>query len=140
MPVLIRSQARSMHPLAHHHSPALAPLSWSQPSQQPSLKGDVNCSHRLFGGCPSTLALGHERYPAIHTCIGDCLTCPVLIHENQFVCSTTDRKYFTTDIKPDEIHCKLQNCIYLLTCTHWGIQDIGECITPLNLRMNIHRR
>ena len=62
-----------------------------------------------------------------------------LIRENQVVSNTTGRKYFSTDIKPDEVRCKLQNYIYLQTCTHCGIQYVGESITPLNLRVNNHR-
>ena len=62
-----------------------------------------------------------------------------LIRENQVVSNTTGRKYFSTDIKPDEVHCKLQNYIYLQICTHCGIQYVGESITPLNLRVNNHR-
>ena len=27
-----------------------------------------------------------------------------------------------------------------MTCTHCGIQYVGESITPFNLRINIHRR
>ena len=68
------------------------------------------------------------------------MTCPSLIRENQFVSTTTGRKYFATDIKPDEVYCRLQNYICLLTCTHCGIQYVGESITALNLRTNIHRR
>ena len=57
--------------------------------------------------------------------------------QNQFVSSTTGRKYFSIDIKLNEVHCKLQNYTYLLTCTHCGIQYVVESITPLNLRKNI---
>ena len=35
---------------------------------------------------------------------------------------------------------KPQKYIYLLPCTHCGIQYVGESITPLNLRMNFHRK
>ena len=66
---------------------------------------------------------------------------PVLTRsqENQFVSNITGRKHSTIDIKRDEVHCKLQNCVYLLTCTNSGIEYIGESITPLNLRINIRR-
>ena len=62
-----------------------------------------------------------------------------LIKENQFIRKTTGRKYFTIDIKPDEVHSKLQNYIYLLTCINCGTRYEGESIRPLDLRMNIHR-
>ena len=58
--------------------------------------------------------------------------------ENQFVSNITGRKHSTFDIKLNEVHCKLQNCIYLLTCTHSGTEYIGESITTSNLRINIH--
>ena len=73
-----------------------------------------------------------------YTCRADCLTCPTLIRENQLVSNTRCKKYFAIDIKPDEVHCRLQNYIYLLMCTHYGIQYVGESITQLNLIMNIH--
>ena len=44
------------------------------------------------------------------------------------------------DIKTDEFRCKLRDYIYLLMCTHFGIQYVDESVTSLNLRMNIHRR
>ena len=43
-------------------------------------------------------------------------------------------------VRSDEVHRKLQNDIYLLKCTNFGIQYVGEKITTLNLRMNIHRK
>ena len=42
------------------------------------------------------------------------------------------------DIK--DVHCKLQNYIYVLTCTCCYVQYVGESICPVHLRMNIHRR
>lgn len=63
---------------------------------------------------------------------------PTLIRENQFVCNITRRKYFAIDIKSNEVHCKLQDFIVLLTCAHFGIQYVVESITPLNPRMDIH--
>ena len=91
----------------------------------------------------TTLALWNERSPLVRTCRADCLTCPVLIRENQFVSNTTGRKYFAIDSKIDEIHCELQNYTlytYLLTCSHCGIDYFGENIIPFNLRMNIKSR
>ena len=73
---------------------------------------------------------GNERSPAVRTCKADCLTCPALIRENYFVSNTTEGKYFAIDIKPDEIHYKLENYIYLLTCAHRDIQYVAERITP----------
>ena len=120
--------------------PEWASVSSSELCQQPSLEGGVNCGDRTFGGRPSTLTVENERTPAVLTCRADCLTCPALILENKVVSNTTDRKYFAIYIKLDEVLCKLQNSIYLLTCAHSRIQYVGESIAPLNLRMNIERR
>ena len=34
----------------------------------------------------------------------------------------------------------LRTIIYLLTCNNCGIQHVGESVTPVNLRMNVHRK
>lgn len=38
-----------------------------------------------------------------------------IIGKNQFISNTTSQTYFTTDIKPNEIHCKLK----AITCTNY---------------------
>ena len=38
----------------------------------------------------------------------------------------------------DDVYCR--NYIYPLTCKNCGIQYIGESITSVNLRMNIHQK
>ena len=62
------------------------------------------------------------------------MTCLNLIYDDHF------RKYSVIDLNINEVHCKLHNYIYLLTCTDCGGQYNGESITPLSIRMNIHRR
>ena len=39
-----------------------------------------------------------------------------------------------------EIHCKIRNCIYLITFKNCRVQYVAETITPVNLRMNIHQK
>ena len=85
MPVLARSEARSRQPLAHALFFRASPSGWAPASllelpQQPSLEGDVNCSDREFGRCPSTLVVRNERPPVVRTCTADSLICPTLIH------------------------------------------------------------
>ena len=140
MSVLTRSQARPRQTQPAQPPPVLAFSKWASASsselpQQHPLEGDVSCSDRAFGGRLYTLAVENERSPVVRTCRTDCLTCSALIRKNQFVSNTTGRNYFAIDIKTDEVHCKLQNYIYLLTCTHFGIQYVGESITPFNLIM-----
>ena len=132
MPVLRRSQARPRQTQPAQPPPVLAFSKWASASsselpQQHPLEGDVSCSDRAFGGRLYTLAVENERSPVVRTCRTDCLTCSALIRKNS-IC-------FAIDIKTDEVHCKLQNYIYLLTCTHFGIQYVGESITPFNLIM-----
>ena len=49
--------------------------------------------------------------------------------ENQSISNSLGRKYFAIDIRSDEIHCKLQNYIYLLIYTHGGMYYLSENIT-----------
>ena len=63
--------------------------------------------------------------PTVRTCRTECLSRPAFPNDM---------------IKLDKVHRKVQTYIYLLTCTHFGVQNICQSITPLNLRMNIHRR
>ena len=92
---------------------------------------------RAFGGCPSTLASRNERPSADCTCRVDYLSFTPLIRENLFIFNTTERSCYAIHVKLDEVYCKLQNYIYLLTCKLCGIQYVDESITSLNLRMKI---
>ena len=38
------------------------------------------------------------------------------------------------------VHCKLQNYVYMLCCLSCGVQYVGESVTNVNLRMNVHRK
>lgn len=137
MPVLIRSKAafsRTSPPrwasASHHHQSFLNNLLWKY------------VSIVVIGKLGAEILLWHWGMRGLEVCIKEvaCLTCSALIQENQFTSNITGRKYFVTDIKGDEVHFKLQNHIYLLTRIHYGIQYVCESITPLNLKMNIHRR
>ena len=120
--------------------PGPVPLGELYPHQQLYWEEGVSCNNRAFRGLPSTLAARDERPLPVRTSRASCLICPAIIRENKFVSNNTGRNCFATDITLDEVHCKIQNYIYLLTCTHCGIQYAGESITPLNLRTTIHRR
>ena len=143
--VITRSQAGSRQPLDPAASPRANPprRAQSQTSsipQQSSSEGDVSCSTRTVGGgSAAPLAAGNEPHGS-RRCRSDCMTCPSL-NRNPFVTSfVTGRTYFIRDIEPYQIHCKLQNYVYLLTCLSCGVQYVGESIVPVNLRMNIHRK
>ena len=121
----------------------VSPLS-PEISQQPH-EGDVvdaSVSNTgTNGGRSVTSAEGNLR-PAgsVRKCRSDCRTCPALIKSSKFISNSTGREYFTVDITPDMVHCKLQNYIYLLTCLCCYVQYVGESVIFVNLRMNIHRK
>ena len=122
MPVITRNKARSRQPLAPVASPRASlprrvSSSSSELPQKPSLQGGVNCSNRTSGSRPSTMAVGNMRPTASHNCRADCWTCPTLIFKKDFTSTITGRTYYAIDINSHEVHCKLHNYIYLLTCT-----------------------
>ena len=143
--VITRSQARSRQPLDHAASPRANPPRRAQSqtpsiSRQSSSEGGVNCSiQTVGGGLATTLAVGSEPLGSRH-CRSDCMTCPSLTRNPFVTCFVTGRIYSIRDIQPSQLHCKLQNYVYLLTCLSCGVQYVGESIVPVNLRMNIHRR
>ena len=142
--MITRSQARSRQTLDQAAFPrANPPGQVSQlptlVSQQSSNEGGVRRSQRTVGGGTSTLAGGNERPPATRTCRSDCLSCPAL-NKNPQVNSFQTGRLYMSDVRPSEIHCKMQNYIYLLSCVSCGVQYVGESITPLHLRVNVHRR
>ena len=143
--VITRSQARSRQPLDPAASPRANPPRRAQSqtssiSRQSSSEGGVNCSiQTVGGGLATTLAVGSEPLGSRH-CRSDCMTCPSLTRNPFVTCFVTGRIYSIRDIQPSQLHCKLQNYVYLLTCLSCGVQYVGESIVPVNLRMNIHRR
>ena len=114
-----------------------------QPNVLPAKRvGCVSRRPRESGGRPSIiLAVGIERHTKSNKCNdARCLTCPDLIFENEFVCNSTGRRYSVVNPSARSIHCKMQNYVYLLTCKSCNVQYVGESITPLHKRINVHRR
>jgi hypothetical protein len=72
-------------------------------------------------------------------CRSNCKACPQLITSSTFVSTVTGRTYSLINHSGEEINCKLQNFIYLLTCKSCHCQYVGETCIPLNKRLNIHR-
>ena len=114
--------------------PGSASVSNHNIPQQPSQEGGVSSSTQDPGGrlttCLSTVCKCHV----------DCLSCPDLSRSLEVKPNITERTYSSINIKSHEIYCKIRNYIYLLTCKNCGIQYVGESITPVNLRMNFHRK
>ena len=63
-----------------------------------------------------------------------------VLHSLDFSSNVTGRTFSAVNVSLQEIHCKLQNFIYMLTCLCCNIQYVGETIIPMHSRMNIHRK
>ena len=146
--VLTRSQARSRQSLDQVASSGASPprrvSSLTQGvSRQPLWEGGVGVdgalSTGIVGGRSATSAMGNARPRTVHKCRSDCMTCPALIRNQTIKSQTTGRIYNVVDVNPTRINCKLQNYIYLLTCSSCLVQYVGESIVPLHKRINIHR-
>ena len=119
--------------------PGSAQASFPNIPQQPSHEGGVSSSTQDPSGRLTTpLVAGNEKQPAVCKCHADCLSCPDQSKSLEVQSNLTRRVYSSTSCKSHEIHCKVKNNIYLLTCKNCSIQYAGESIAPLNLRMNIH--
>ena len=88
----------------------------------------------------TSLAAGNERQLAVRKCRVYCLSCPDLSRSLEVKSNINGRTYSSINIKSHEIHCKVRNYIYLLNCRNCCIQYVSESITPINLRMSIHRK
>ena len=147
--VRTRSQARSRQPLDQVASSGACPprrviSQTSGTPQQPSPEGGVEDSSvyntGAVGGRSASSAAGSDRSRTRRNCRADCKTCPSLVRDLSIKSSFTGRIYHAIDVDLNNIHCKLQNYIYVLKCSSCHVQYVGESIVPLNLRMNIHRR
>ena len=144
-----RSQARSRQTLDRTASsgakpPRKATSQTSGTPQQSSSEGgvgsnSVNSTGTVGGGSVATAA-GSDRPGTSHKCRSNCKTCPSLIKKSSVKSYHTGRIYSTIDVDIEDVHCKLQNYIYVLTCTSCLCQYVGESVCPVHLRMNIHRK
>ena len=86
----------------------------------------------------------HEKLVNVSTsskrlCRSDCKACPQLITSSIFYSTVTGRSYSLINHSGEDINCKSQNFIYLITCRSCFCQYVGETCIPLNKRLNIHR-
>ena len=68
-----------------------------------------------------------------------CKLCPLLIHKEKFVSSSTHRIH-NSEIPNDitSVDCNSKNVIYLITCRKCNLQYVGETIQPLRGRICHH--
>ena len=69
-----------------------------------------------------------------------CLTCATLVTDKVYTSNVTNRSYPVINHSNENLNCKSQNLVYLISCIGCGIQYIGETTTPLNIGMNTHRK
>jgi hypothetical protein len=75
----------------------------------------------------------------LRTCRSSCKTCPDLIVSNTFYSSVSGRAHSVINHSGEQITCKTQNVVYVLTCKKCHYQYVGESCIPLHERINIHR-
>ena len=75
----------------------------------------------------------------LRKCRSSCKTCPDLVTSNSFYSSVTGRSHSVINHSGEQITCKTQNVVYLLTCKSCHYQYVGESCIPLHERINIHR-
>ena len=68
-----------------------------------------------------------------------CKTCTVILSSTEFKSNVTNKKYTVINNTNEMLNCHSQNIIYLMTCKGCNIQYVGETVTRLSERMNVHR-
>ena len=68
------------------------------------------------------------------------MTCPSLVKQLTIKSNHTGRIYPVINVDVNDIHCKLQNYIYVIQCSSCLVQYVGESVIPVHKRMNIHRK
>ena len=68
-----------------------------------------------------------------------CMTCPRFSTTPFFKSNVSQKTYPLKNPSGENLNCKSQNVIYLMTCDNCNVQYVGETTTPLNERMNRHK-
>ena len=71
---------------------------------------------------------------------GRCKTCEYFITSDTFYSNHSKKKYKVINHTGENLSCKSQNVVYLLTCTTCNLQYVGETAQPLHKRINLHRK
>ena len=139
MPVTTRLQARSGQPPDLVSSPGANHPRRSCGTQQ----GNAGTIRNLEVGTPSTDMVYEncitDQYLVSPCGASRCKTCPYLITSCTYESNVTNRSYNVINHSDENLSCKSQNVIYLLSCLRCNMQYVGETVIPLNKRINIHR-
>ena len=138
MPTRIRANARSVQPTERVASPRASTPRRVLRSRQ----GNAGVIVNLGEGSPSFIvARGQVSEPfTISRCTNKrCKTCISLNILKSIKSNVTHKTYEVINHTGENLHCQIQNTIYLLTCAICNIQYVGETALQLNQRMNIHR-
>ena len=144
MPVVLRSQARSVQSTVLVSSPGASTPRLSIDSRQ----GNAVVTDLIYEGAPfEEVANGNQTENNIDSdkynikkC-GDkrCKTCSYLVTSYVFNSSYSNKVYKVINHAGEDLSCKSKNIVYLLSCEDCGIQYVGETMQPLHMRMNQHR-
>ena len=127
-----------MQPIRQTASPGASPPRRVLRSRQGHARVIVDLGE---GGTLSTIVQGRRLEACKVSRCQDkrCKTCPNLNTSNKIRSNVTNRTYEAVSYVNSVLNCHTQNIIYLCTCLCCGIQYVGETISPMRIRMNVHR-
>ena len=140
MPVVLRSQVRSVQSTDLMSSPGANTPRLSNDSQQ----GNAVVTNSTYVGAPyEVVANGNQtenknKTYNINKC-GKCFTCNDFVTSKIYYSNHSNKAYNVINHTGEDLDCKSTNLVYLLTCESCGIQYVGETSQPLHKRMNHHR-
>ena len=141
MPVLTRLQARSAQPADLVTSPREEGIHPGRLSDSRQGKAVVVSESDVGGPSTGTANGNHstERFETIFCKDRRCKACPKLSPSKTLISNITHKQYNIINHTGGNLHCHMQNIIYLLSCEGCNMQYVGETTVPLHKRINIHR-
>ena len=102
------------------------------------LRRNKNLSDNLVRASTSTKTDDdrHSKVIDLRPCkrLTSCRYCPLINTSGYFICKTDNQTYMSKT----NINCQTTNVIYLITCSHCGIQYVGQTKNKLLTRFNSH--
>ena len=142
MPIVTRSQTRSGQPPDLETSPGACPPRRFLRSRQ----GNAGVIMNIYNDAasPHSVIMAHgngvaNRLKAQACRSPRCKTCSIIQWSSEFKSNVTNKKYTVINNTNEMLNCHSQNIIYLITCKGCNIQYVGETVTRLSERMNVHR-
>ena len=132
-----RSQAKSEQPSGLVSSSRANPPRRSNISRQ----GDAVVTRNAEVGTPSSemanREVSTENFMVAPCNAPLCKTCAVFVTAKEYRSNVTSKKYPVINHSGENLSCKSENLIYLLSCGRCNMQYVGETMIPLHRRINI---